>query len=91
MTHELGPLPEPILYGRSGTAKIGYTADQTRSYAAAEVARAVAAERAFWMPAIVLAQQCIAASYNDRWPEFDRLSDEFDDACADALLRLKPG
>lgn len=70
-----------------------YTADQMRSYAAAEVARAVAAERAFWMPAIVLAQQCIAeanAGVGDRPRDFYRLSDEFDDACADALLRLKP-
>jgi hypothetical protein len=39
---------------------------------------------------MVLAQQCIAAAYNDQWPEFDRLSDQFDDACADAVLHLKP-
>ncbi len=47
MTHELGPLPEPSIKGRSGSMnrRDYYTADQMRSYAAAEVARAVEAER----------------------------------------------
>jgi hypothetical protein len=56
----------------------------------AAVAAARAEERALWTPVMVLAQQCIAAAYNDQWPEFDRLSDQFDDACADAVLHLKP-
>ncbi len=41
MTDTLPPLPEPTMYGPSGTAPIGYSVNQMRAYAAA----AVAAER----------------------------------------------
>ena len=47
MTHELGPLPEPEWLGelRDGEQVYGYTEDQMRAYALAEVEKAVKAER----------------------------------------------
>ena len=38
LNDQLGPVPAPRLYGPSGTAPIGYDADQMRAYAAKEVA-----------------------------------------------------
>jgi len=43
MTHELGPLPEHHYEWRNG--QIGFTPEQMRAYALAEVEKAVKAER----------------------------------------------
>ena len=97
MNNELGPLPEPD-YPAGGVGTLGqncYTADQMRTYAAAQVAAAVAAEREKLraaqaeavMPLIgplLDAWECCSQAVREEHPELDKQLRQINRAMEDA-------